>query len=793
MVMRRCKAADVRLKPGSEYYAAQCVGRRYVLSLDVDRLLAPYRKECGLPPMLDANGDPVQPYPNWESMGMGGHIAGHYLSALAGFWDTLRDDAMVSRAHRLLNGLRECQLAKGTGYVGGIPESDALFSELAAGKVRAQTFELNGAWVPLYNLHKLFAGLIDCWTIFGDGRTPPTQAIADTARDVVLTLAHWWCSVSDGLDDEQFACMLTCEFGGLNESFAALYELTGNERYLREARRFDDTSLLAPLAEGSDVLTGMHANTQIPKVLGYERMSHITGERTYRNAVCTFWDSVVNRRSVSIGAHSVAEHFNDVADFSSMIRSRQGVETCNSYNMAKLSERLFLQTGESKYLDFLERVVENHLVSTVSSAEDGFVYFTPMRPMHYRVYSSPQQSFWCCVGSGLENHARYGRMIYGMDGSGHESRLYINLFISSQLDWKEQDVSVSMSYRYGEGNTNVGVLRLAAADGGPRHTEILIRCPRWCEHVEYSGGSGLAVIANAIPGYDLLTVSWTGGAMVRFTHTVHVGIEGLPDGSAWGSVVRGPKVMAVRGDDMDLIGLVADDSRSGHIASGPLRGMANLPILSSSEQNAFVPHTRHDGTVDVQVYQSDAGGCEHSHIITMVPFSSIEASRYMLYMPWDRDGAIAAVRRNLKAIDTDESTGVQLICDVVQCGEQQSEIDHGYNGRDDVQGREGANHFRSASRGGEFSYRLRDWENVGAYVCIAMLDDCPVPDYRVMLDDIPLKRETRETFGGGIADQYPIEHGIFARHDDLTCRVRIIGVNGDTPRIMSVALLRASA
>lgn len=399
--------------------------------------------------MIGRAGAPTEPYPNWESTGLDGHMAGHALSAYVAFAQATDLPEFARRAASLVKGMRECQehmQGLMNGFIGGVPGAVEVFQRLGRGEVQSQAFSLNGAWVPLYNVHKTFAGLLDAWAGLSS-IDPPT---ASMARSCVVDLANWWCRLTATVDDALFARILVSEFGGLCESFAELYARTGNERYLDMAHRLTDSSVFDPLSHGVDDLTGQHANTQIPKALGWQRIGALTRERRYADAVETFWRSVALRRSVSIGAHSVAEYFHDSADFSPMVTSEQGPETCNSYNMAKLTARMWLRDPRREYLDFYERIMCNHIPSTVNVDDPGFVYFTPVRPRHYRVYSSAQDCFWCCVGSGIENHARYGRLIYARQGGGplDSHRLLINLFIGSSLQWSERGLHVKQRVRH---------------------------------------------------------------------------------------------------------------------------------------------------------------------------------------------------------------------------------------------------------------------------------------------------------------------------------------------------------
>ena len=803
-VFRRFDVRDVALDARSEYAAAQWAGERYVLELDPDRLLYPFREESGVRQPACATR-----YPNWESMGMGGHICGHYLSALAGFWSVTGRTVFRDRVAIVLAGLAECQDAHGDGYVGGIPGSDRLFAQLRrGGDVTAQSFDLDGSWVPLYNLHKLFAGLIDCWRTFDD------DSCGTLARAIVLKLARWWCALSDDMPDSAFRTMLQCEFGGMNESFADLYQLTGEQRFLREAKRFTEPDLFDKLSAGEDCLTGLHANTQIPKILGYDRIADLTGDGAYAKAVDTFWDSVVNHRSVSIGAHSVAEHFHPVGDFGSMITSRQGVETCNSYNMSKLAERRFLATGDMPYLDFYERVVENHILSTIGTHEQGFVYFTPMRPRHYRVYSSAQESFWCCVGSGLENHARYGRLVYAKvqaDAGGQTDGLAVNLFVPSTLTRHEVGIQVKQRYEPGEGLQNVGALTLSdmpvladrvGGDAQGRHgLTILIRRPWWVEDVIYTFDGGVGQIVSETSavagGYDRLHVHWSGTMTIHFTHTVKVTLEQLPDGSPWVSILRGPIVMAQRNGTNDLEGLRGDDSRAGHIASGPLMPMGDLPILAGDVASGAVNGNtgRVDGTVDVIVQSWDvARSQECSRRLTLEPFSAIEVDRYTVYLPWSVGGKqqVEQVRTYLRGIDEHEASDELRVRDEIQCGQQQSEVDHRYAGEHDLQGHREGVHYREALAGGWFEYHVKDWERDGSCLAISVVADDADLSYRLTINGADcVAKPRRRRDGNVLVDEYAVERGALGSGEDMSSAVRIAaGRESRGPRVVAVRLLR---
>ena len=456
----------------SPFLQAQQTDLHYILALDPDRLLAPFLREAGLQPKAPS-------YTNWENTGLDGHIGGHYLSALSMMYAATGDTAVYNRLNYMLNELNRAQQTVGTGFIGGTPGSLQLWKDIKAGKIRAGGFDLNGKWVPLYNIHKTYAGLRDAYLYAG----------SDLARQMLIAFTDWMIDITSGLSDEQMQDMLRSEHGGLNETFADVAEITGDKKYLELARRFSHKLILDPLIKEEDKLTGMHANTQIPKVIGYKRIAELSQDdknwnhaAEWDHAARFFWNTVVNHRSVCIGGNSVREHFHPSDNFTSMLNDVQGPETCNTYNMLRLTKMLYQnshnpnQTNEPdpNYVNYYERALYNHILASQEPDKGGFVYFTPMRPGHYRVYSQPETSMWCCVGSGLENHTKYGEFIYAY----RKDTLYVNLFIPSQLTWKEQGIILTQETRFPDD----GKVTLRIDEAPKKKRTLMIRIPEWANH-----------------------------------------------------------------------------------------------------------------------------------------------------------------------------------------------------------------------------------------------------------------------------------------------------------------------
>ena len=555
---------DVKLLE-SPFLQAQQTDLHYILAMEPDRLLAPFLREAGLTPKAPS-------YTNWENTGLDGHIGGHYISALSMMYAATGDTAVYNRLNYMLAELHRAQQAVGTGFIGGTPGSLQLWKEIKEGNIRAGGFDLNSKWVPLYNIHKTYAGLRDAYLYAG----------SDLAREMLIALTDWMIDITAGLTDQQMQDMLRSEHGGLNETFADVAAITGDKKYLELARRFSHKVILDPLIKDEDRLTGMHANTQIPKVIGYKRVAELSQDdkdwnhaAEWDHAARFFWNTVVNHRSVCIGGNSVREHFHPANDFSPMLNDIEGPETCNTYNMLRLTKMLYQDSPDSRFADYYERALYNHILASQEPDKGGFVYFTPMRPGHYRVYSQPETSMWCCVGSGLENHTKYGEFIY----AHQKDTLYVNLFIPSQLTWKEKGVSLVQETRFPDN----GQVTLRIDKAPKKAFTISIRQPEWADSSEgYAlsiNGKEQPSVTEAENGYLSVNRKWKKGDIITFTLPMQVKLEQIPDKKNYYAFLYGPIVLAASTGTEHLDGLYADDSRGGHIAHGEQIPLSEVPML----------------------------------------------------------------------------------------------------------------------------------------------------------------------------------------------------------------------
>lgn len=686
---------DVKLL-NSPFLQAQQTDLHYILSMNPDRLLAPFLREAGLT-------SKVPSYTNWENTGLDGHIGGHYLSALSMMYAATGDTAVYNRLNYMLNELHRAQQAVGTGFIGGTPGSLQLWKDIKAGNIRAGGFDLNGKWVPLYNIHKTYAGLRDAYLYAG----------SDLARQMLVDFTDWMIDITSDLSDEQIQDMLRSEHGGLNETFADVAEITGDKKYLELARRFSHKFILDPLIKEEDKLTGMHANTQIPKVIGYKRIAELSQDdknwnhaAEWDHAARFFWNTVVNHRSVCIGGNSVREHFHPSDNFTSMLNDVQGPETCNTYNMLRLTKMLYQDSPETNFADYYERALYNHILASQEPEKGGFVYFTPMRPGHYRVYSQPETSMWCCVGSGLENHTKYGEFIY----AHQKDTLYVNLFIPSQLTWKEKGVTLTQETHFPDD----GKVTLRIDKAPKKGVTLKIRQPQWAEHSkEYNvkiNGKSEASIVEENSNYLTLHRKWKKGDVITFNLPMKVSLEQIPDKKDYYAFLYGPIVLAASTGTGHLDGLYADDSRGGHIAHGKQIPLQEVPMLIGNPESIRNSLHKKDGnqlifTFDGNVYPAQ------NKTLELIPFFRLHNARYAIYFRQANEEQFKIIQKEMATAERKATELANQTVDLIFPGEQQPESDHGIQYEQAETGTNKDRHFRRAK--GWFSYNLKVKEEAG--------------------------------------------------------------------------------
>src|SRR5436309_2507856 len=444
----------VRLLAGPLKHAQE-LDARYLLALEPDRMLAYYRDRAGLRPK-------AEPYGGWDGDGrnLTGHIAGHYLSAVSLMWSATGDPRFKQRADYIVGELKQVQDAHRDGFLSALKGGRTAFDELSRGEIRSAAFDLNGEWSPWYTLHKTYAGLRDAYRHAGNR----------TALDVEIKFAAWAERVLSRLDDAQLQHMMNTEFGGMNEVMCDLYADTGDARWLALSYKFEHRAFLEPLERHQDDLAGTHANTQIPKILGSAARFLYTGTPSDLLAAGFFWDRVVQHHSFSSGGHGKDEYFGPADELSDWIDGRTA-ETCNVYNMLKLTRRLFSFWPDPHYADYHERALFNHILASIDPEDGRVCYMVPVGPAVTHEYQDMFRDFTCDVGTGMESHALHGDGIY-YEADG---RLWVNLYVPSSATWAKAGVQLAMETDFPEGETAKLALRLEA----PQQFTLALRRPYW--------------------------------------------------------------------------------------------------------------------------------------------------------------------------------------------------------------------------------------------------------------------------------------------------------------------------
>lgn len=492
---------------------------RWLLSLPTERLLHSFRVNAGL--LTDKKSSPTKmpkPLGGWEALDMElrGHSIGHILSGLGLQYAATGNAAFKQKSDSLVAGLAEVQLALNQGgYLSAYPQT-YIDRNIAGSRV----------WAPWYTLHKLFAGLTDAYWYTGN-----PQALA-----VETKMADWAYQKLTPLTSAQREKMLRNEFGGMNDALLNLYSATGNARHKELADMFYHHAALDPLAQRQDKLNTLHANTVIPKIVGEARAYELTGNEPDKTIATFFWDTVVRDHTYAHGGNSDKEHFFEPGKISEHLTGNTG-ETCNTYNMLKLTRHLFTWSPEARYADYYEQALYNHILGQQDPKTGMVSYFSPMLPGAYRLYSTPDQSFWCCVGSGFESQSKYGEAIYYHSAQD----LYVNLFIPSELTWQARGLKVKQTTRFPEEATT----RLAIEASKPVAMPLHLRYPAWATNGVTLKVNGKAVAVQQQPGsYITVDRKWKTGDQVELTYPMALRLVPTPDNPKKAAFAYGPIILA---------------------------------------------------------------------------------------------------------------------------------------------------------------------------------------------------------------------------------------------------------
>jgi DUF1680 family protein len=578
--------SQVRLRPGIclDYLESNA---SFLDSLPNNRLLHTFRQTAGIP-------SPADPLGGWEHPRgeLRGHFAGgHMLSACALYFAATGDDAMKQKGNALVAELAKCQQAiGGDGYLGAYPAT--FYDRLRDGK---------RVWAPFYTYHKILAGHLDMCTLCGN-----EQALATAEK-----MAAWTDKYLKPLSDEQWAKMQMVEHGGMNESLFNLYGITGKEQYLALARRFEHKKFFDPLAERKDELKGLHANTNIPKVIGAARGYEVTGDQRYHDIADYFWHEVVSQRTYCTGGTSNGEGWQtEPGKFADQL-GNEAEECCCGYNMMKLTRHIFSWTGEPGAMDYYERTLLNSRLGTQDS--DGMkMYYLSLMPGLWKTFGTRWDAFWCCTGTGSEEYAKLGDTIYFHDGRG----IYVNLFIASELNWPEKKVTLMQETNFPEEEGTTLSFKTEAPVNMPVH----IRVPYWATRgVRIAINGKKQDIAATPSSYLMLDRTWNDGDKIKVEMPMSVHFAPLPDDPTMQAAMYGPLVLA---------GKLGTKELTHELAYGPLgpdeaRTIPVPPIVASGDSLDWVEPVKGKALAFRTVGQT--AGME------LVPFYQLFDERYTVY------------------------------------------------------------------------------------------------------------------------------------------------------------------
>ena len=658
----------------------------YLLSFDTDRLLAGFRENAGL------NTKGAKRYGGWENTNIAGHAIGHYLTALAQAYQhpELSDAqraAVKSRMYTLIDGMRECQKnskgKQGFVWAASHPNGTSVevqFDNIEVGKANI----IDEAWVPWYTMHKLIAGIVDIYN--ATGYAP--------ARDLGSGLGDWVYNRCKTWDSRKHSTVLSIEYGGMNDCLYDLYMITSKDEHAVAAHYFDETNLHeAILKGGSNVLNNKHANTTIPKFLGALKRyialdgKTLNGETVdasrYLQYAEAFWDMVTTHHTYITGGNSEWEHFgmDDVLDKE---RTNCNCETCNSYNMLKLSRELFKITKDSKYMDFYENTYYNSILSSQNPETGMTTYFQPMATGYFKVYSSPFDHFWCCTGSGMESFTKLGDTIY----MHSDDTLYVNMYQSSILTWADKNMKITQESSIPEGDTSVFTVE------GTGVVDFRFRIPDWKAGNMTIKISGEKYQYRTINGYAQVTGEFSTGDVIEVNIPEEVKTYSLPDKNTVYGFKYGPIVLSAELGKQNM-----ETGSTGMWITIPKEQITLSENIRISDNNTTVSTFMAD--INDHLVKDDNSlrftlkGTDHDLIFT--PHYQQYQQRYGIY--WNFQSSSTAVDMPARSKKT--------VVDTVQPGYGQYENDNLHNMQEyNTYGVTDDSTYRYAKSGGHFSYRM---------------------------------------------------------------------------------------
>jgi uncharacterized protein len=706
--------ADVKLLDGPFKKATE-LNIKILLNYEPDRLLAKFRTEAGLKAKAEN-------YHGWEDETIAGHSLGHYLSACALMYKTTNDSQFLKRVNYIVNELKICQDADKNGYIGAFPKGKKILEEeVAKGNIRSAGFDLNGIWVPYYTEHKVMAGLRDAYHLCGN----------KTALEVEKHFADWLEKIVINLPDSSVQKMLNCEHGGINEVLADLYGDTKDQRYLKMSRIFHHKLILDSLANKKDILPNRHANTQIPKLIGLARRYELTGDLHDRTAAEFFWNTVVHHHSYVTGGNANNEYFGQP----DTLRNRLGsntTETCNVYNMEKLSEHLFEWTASAEVADYYERSLLNHIHSSQNPV-DGHVVYNLSLDMGGRKDFQDPSWFTCCIGTGMEIHSKYENSIY----YHNNEELFVCQYIASELTWKEKGLKLRQETSFPDKQST----KLVVDCEKPIKLALQIRYPYWAKNGIQITVNGEKKEVSQKPGsFIAIEKKWKKGDIVEVKFPFSLRLETMPDDTNRVAIFYGPVLLAgVLGPETDSI--AARDPRY-------------VPVLMANNRNPEKWLSPIAGKINEFEFQ----GIGKPRNVSLVPFYSIYDKRYTVYWDLFTEESWKIQEAEYKAELEYKKKLEDLTVDFIQPGEMQPERDHKFKGEQSSSYTFKDRPYRD-TRGGWFAFDMKAIPNKPLALAVEYWGGFPgSKKFDIMVDNTVIASEniSMKKDGQFLTIEYPV-------------------------------------
>lgn len=625
--------------------------------INPDALLSGYRTEAGLTPKAPKYG-------GWESSGLSGHSLGHYLSALSLTYASTGDTLYKNRIIYIAKELAECQKSNKNGFIAGFPNANKVMNQISKGEIQSTPFDINGAWVPYYNLHKLFAGLIDAYNYTHNSEV----------KSVLLKFSNWFYDVHKNLSDIQIQTILTCEHGGINDALMDIYDITGDKKFLQLSFRFNHKAILDPLSKNIDDLNGKHANTQIPKIIGVAKQYLATNNDTLWKVASFFYNEVVHKHSYCIGGNSSYEYFGIPGQLQDRITDGT-CETCNTYNMLKLNKLLFEIKPSSELGDFYELALFNHIHASQNPETGMFLYFSPLKTGSQKTdhngFSSKFNSFWCCVGTGWESQSKYNDAIYFRTPKGD---LIVNLFIPSKLTWKDKGLIVEQKTSFPESDETELKLTMRTA----KRMSLLFRIPSWTNQNSKIFVNGKMVKTTINEGKFLsINRLWKNNDVVRYVVPMQITSKSIPGDENQKALMYGPIVLSAQLKNKEYGVLLCNDLIEKHIvqqSSHPLRFLTQN--IGEPSDYQLLPYSENLGKLAV-----------YFNVFTKDKWAVVKES-YLL-------------KKNIQEY-LEKNT-----IDLLRLGEMQPERDHNFRGENLLVGERLGKKIRETKKDGWMEFNLK--------------------------------------------------------------------------------------